>query len=86
LDRRTGHRAVGTKHAAVAGQRLKQNFAAHALKVKLARFRRHDFFALLPAARAGEHGAQNDPAHSFKISFDGNPGSLELLGCGLLRV
>jgi hypothetical protein len=75
LNRWTGHRSVGTKHAAVARLGLKQYFATRALIIKLARVRRHHLFALLPAAGAGEHGLQNDRAHGFTISFDGNPAS-----------
>ena len=56
LDRWTGHRSVGTEHAAVARLGFEQGLAARALIKVLARVRRHALLSLLPANRAGEYG------------------------------
>jgi len=56
LNRRTSHRAVGTKNAAVAWLRLKQRFAVRAFVKILAGVSRHRFLPLMAATRAGQHG------------------------------
>jgi hypothetical protein len=76
LDRWTGHRAIGAKNAAIAGLWLKQRFTARALVKILASVHRHDLLPRMSAARAGEHGLQNNGAHGFAMSFDGNPASV----------
>jgi hypothetical protein len=76
LDGRASHRAVRAKNAAVPCLGFKQRFTARAFVKILARVGRHDFFALLPAIRASEHGHQDNGAHGFAMSFDGNPASV----------
>ena len=73
LNGRASHRAIRAKYAAVARLGFEQCPAVRALVEILARVRWHDFFALLPAPRADEHGLQDNGAHGFAMSFDGNP-------------
>jgi hypothetical protein len=75
LDRWARHRTVRAEDAAVARLGFKQCLTACALVKILARVRRHDFLARVPAIRAGEHGFQDNGAHGFAMSFEGNPAS-----------
>src|SRR3974390_2085942 len=59
LNRRTGNRAVGAEHAAVAGLRLEHRCAPLALIEKLARVRRHRFQLGVTALRARQQRLQN---------------------------
>ena len=59
LNRRAGHCAVGTEHAAVAGLRLQQHMAALAFVVPLAGIGGHDFGLDVAAVRAGQRGLQD---------------------------
>jgi hypothetical protein len=54
LDRGTRHRAVGTEHAAIAGQRLKPRSAALAIIEELASVGGHRFDGLVLALRTGQ--------------------------------
>jgi hypothetical protein len=53
---RTWNGAVGTEHAAIAGQRLKSLSAALAIIKKLAGVNRHLFHGLMAALRTGDSG------------------------------
>jgi hypothetical protein len=76
LDGWAGHRAIGAKNAAIAGLWFQQRFTPRALVKILAGVRWHDLLPLLPADRAGKHGLQDNGAHGFAMSFDGNPASV----------
>src|SRR5579859_4961649 len=54
LNRRTGHRPIGTKHAAIARLRFQQGFAPGALIEILTGIGGHDFIPRVPAVRAGQ--------------------------------
>ena len=56
LPGRTGHGAVGTKHAAVTGQGLERLAAARAYKKETAGIGRHPLGRGVPAAGAFEYG------------------------------
>ena len=58
LNRRTGHRAIGAEHAAIAGQRLELLSATSADIKELAGIGRHWLGRLKPALRAGQNGFQ----------------------------
>ena len=63
LDRRTGHRAVGTEHAAIAGLGLEQDVAALAFVEPLAGIGGHGLGFDMTALRAGQRGFKNDSAY-----------------------
>jgi len=60
LDRRAGHRPVGTKYAAMAWHGLEQHLARGALVEELARVGRHGLDLRGAALRAGECRLEND--------------------------
>jgi len=60
-----GYRSIRTKHAAIAGLRLKQRLAVAAFIKILTRIRGHDLLLRMAAAWAGEDGLQDDRAHGF---------------------
>ena len=74
LNRRTGDRSVGTKHATIAGFRLQQCFALRAFVEILARVGWHDLLLCVPANRAGQYGLEEDGAHGFEMTYEGKPG------------
>src|SRR5580700_6739494 len=76
LDRRTGDRSIGTKHATIAGLRLEQRLALGAFVEILTRIRRHDLLPCVPAAGAGQHRLPDDGAHGFEMTFEGKPASV----------
>src|ERR1700732_4461460 len=76
LNGRAGYRSVRTKHAAIAGLRLKQRFAVAAFIKILTRIRGHDLLLCMAAAWAGQDGLPDDGAHGFVMSFEGKPASV----------
>ena len=57
------HRAVGTKHAAVAGLRPERHLTILALVEELARVDRHGFRLGKAALRASQDGLESDGRH-----------------------
>jgi hypothetical protein len=76
LKGRTGDRSVRTKHAAIAGLRFKQRFAAGAFVKILTRIRRHDLLLRVAAVWARQDGFQDNRAHGFEMTFEGKPASV----------
>lgn len=65
LNRRTRHRTVGAKHAAVTRPRPEYDMATLALVEPLAHVRRHRLGFRVTACRTGERRFEHDPAHGL---------------------
>jgi hypothetical protein len=77
LDRRTFHRTVRAKHAAIPWLGLKQGAARFAVIEKLAGISRHDFRFGMPALRAGNRRFEHHGLYFFSVLIeDGYPAFL----------